>query len=69
VTCGHEHVQAGRLDKQLQPRGNVEVYNITKQPWFNLNWTRLPHDQSIVDGWVEQDTKKNLRLGRTLWRK
>ncbi len=69
VICGYEHVQAGRLEQRLQAHGSVEVHDVTKQPWFNLNWTHFPHDQSIVDGWVEEDRKKNLRLGRELSRK
>ncbi len=69
VICGYEHVQVGHLEQRLQAHGRVEVHDVTKQPWFNMNWTRLPHDQSIVDGWVEEHKKKNVRLGLTLLRK
>jgi hypothetical protein len=69
VICGYDHIQAGRLEQRLQVHGSVEVHDVTKEPWFNLNWTRFPHDQSIVDGWVEEHRKKNLRLGRELSRK
>jgi len=63
VICGYDHVQAGRLQQRLRTYGNVEVRDVTKQPWFSLNWRHLPHDQSIVDGWIEEHKKKNLRLG------
>ena len=69
VICGYEHVQAGRLERRLRDYGNVEVHDVAKQPWFNLNWAILPHDQSIVDGWIEEHKKKNLRLGLKFARK
>ncbi|MFZ3201244.1 MAG: hypothetical protein WA175_08830, partial [Candidatus Acidiferrales bacterium] len=67
--CGYEHVQAGRLEQRLRVYGNVEVHDVTQQPWFNLEWSRLPHDKSIVDGWIEEHKKKNLRLGLKFARK
>jgi hypothetical protein len=68
VICGYD-VQVGRLEQRLQAHGSVEVHDVTKQSWFNLNWRHLPHDQSIVDGWIEEHKKKNLRLGLKLARK
>ncbi|MGC1828861.1 MAG: hypothetical protein WA663_00460 [Candidatus Acidiferrales bacterium] len=69
IICGYEHVQAGRLEQRLRVYGNVEVHDVTQQPWFNLEWSRLPHDKSIVDGWIEEHKKKNLRLGLKFARK
>lgn len=69
VICGYDHIHAGRLEQRLRVYGNVEVRDVTKQPWFNLNWRHLPHDQSIVDGWIEEHKNKNLRLGLKFARK
>ena len=68
IICGFLHVRAGQLEERLRTHGSVEVHDVTEQPWFNLNWQRLPHDQSIVDRWVEEHKKKNLRLGQNLAR-
>jgi hypothetical protein len=42
--------------------GQVETHDVHEQLWYNLEWTRRPHDESIVDGWVEEHAKKKLRL-------
>jgi hypothetical protein len=69
VICGSDHVHAGYLEQRLRVYGNIEVHDVTKQPWFNLNWSHLPYDQSIVNGWIEEHKKKNLRLGLEFARK
>lgn len=63
VVCGYEHVQEKRLEKRLRTAGEVEVNDVHGQGWYNLEWTRHPHDESIVDSWVNEHEKKKLRLG------
>jgi hypothetical protein len=69
VICGFLHTQAGRFEERLKAYGSVEVHDVTKEPWINLDWTHLPHDQSIVDGWIDEHKNKNLRLGSKFARK
>ena len=64
VICGYDHVEEKLLEKQFRVLGQVAIHNVREQPWYNLEWTRRTHDQSIVDGWVEEHAKKNLRLGK-----
>ncbi len=63
VVCGYQHVQEKRLEERLKEAGQVETHDIHDQRWYDLEWARQPHDQSIVDGWVEEHAKKKLRLG------
>jgi len=65
VICGSLHVQRGWLEQQLSAFGTVETHNVLDQHWCNDKWQKNPHDQSIVDGWVEEHAKKNVRLGKT----
>ena len=63
VVCGYQHVQEKRFEERLRAAGRVEAYDVNDQRWFNHEWARRPHDQLIVDGWVEEHAKKKLRLG------
>jgi len=63
VVCGYDHVQEKRLEERLRAAGQVETHDVHDQRWYNVEWIRRPHDQSIVDGWVEEHAKKRLRLG------
>lgn len=63
VICGYQHVQEKRLEGRLSEAGQVETHDVHGQRWYNLEWVHRPHDQSIVDGWVEENAQKKLRLG------
>ncbi len=63
VVCGYEHVQEKKLEERLRVAGHVETHDVHEQSWYNLEWIRRPHDESIVDGWVEEHARKKLRLG------